>query len=130
MNKIFHLVIIGLFAVAAEASGAATESTARALAVPSVISDGMVYQQQRTMRVWGWASPGTEVSVQLLLEETGGSVHNDRVTADTHGKWMAELPPMDASFLAYQIFISNGTSRITVKNVLIGEVWLAGGQSN
>lgn len=96
-----------------------------ALELPSIFGDNMVLQQQSDARMWGTATAGAEVTAT-------GSWNNSPVTtiADGAGKWTLELKTPPASFTNHTIEISDGHDSITIQNVLIGEVWLASGQSN
>lgn len=82
----------------------------------------MVLQQGRPLPVWGAAEPGRPVAVdfQGIGRET---------TADSEGQWRLELPPLDVSVNGVLRITSNG-ERLTFSDVAVGEVWLAGGQSN
>lgn len=89
----------------------------------SVFTDHMVLQQQTEVAVWGWAKP--ESSVSLISSWNKKKYH---VRSNAAGKWKFKI----ATPLAggpYEITISDG-STVTLKDVLIGEVWFCGGQSN
>ena len=87
--------------------------------------DGMVLQQQTEAAVWGNASPGATVTVQ----PSWGS-KSYKAKADGNGHWTALVSTPAASYTKYTIRISGEGSTITVRDVLVGEVWLASGQSN
>ncbi|RYG28155.1 MAG: hypothetical protein EOO01_40225, partial [Chitinophagaceae bacterium] len=89
--------------------------------LPSLFSDNMVLQRDQAIPVWGWAAPGEKITVQIN-EET------KKVTAGKDGKWMIKLPAMKAGG-PFQLVVT-AKNTITIKNVLIGEVWLCSGQSN
>ncbi|MCI1639652.1 MAG: sialate O-acetylesterase [Bacteroidales bacterium] len=94
------------------------------ISLPSVISDNMVLQQKTDAALWGTAEPGVKVTVR-----TGWSRNKTVVTADAHtGKWFARVKTPAAGG-PYEIKISDGEV-LTLKNVLIGEVWFCSGQSN
>ncbi|TWU58669.1 hypothetical protein Poly51_14480 [Rubripirellula tenax] len=90
--------------------------------MPGFFGDHMVIQQQKEIRVWGWADPGDSVAVALGNSRT-------KSVADDAGRWDATLPAMEAGKepLALKVEASN---KIEFKDVLIGEVWLCSGQSN
>jgi sialate O-acetylesterase len=99
-------------------------AAAQDLKLPSIFSDHMVLQAQSEVPVWGMAAPGA--SVQL----SGGWWPGDLSTkADANGKWQLELrsPQTGGPF---SISVSSQGETITYKDVLLGEVWLCGGQSN
>ena len=90
--------------------------------LPGFFGDHMVLQQQKEIRIWGWADAGESVRVQL------GEAAVD-VRADQDGRWTASLPPRPASNSPVALKVS-GSNTIEVRDVLIGEVWLCSGQSN
>src|SRR5436305_689596 len=87
----------------------------------ALFSDHMVIQQDAPVPVWGWADPGEKVTATL------GS-HEQTTTADADGKWMVKLDPAKPG--AADTMSITGKNTITIHDVLIGEVWLASGQSN
>jgi len=89
--------------------------------LPSVVGDNMVLQRGEPVPVWGWDDPGTLVTVTLAGQTA-------TATAGADGRWTATLPAMVAG--GPHELIIDGTDNVTVKNVLIGEVWLCSGQSN
>ena len=92
------------------------------LRVARVFGDHMVLQQSRTLPVWGWADPGANVTVefrgQKKLARTGDE-----------GSWRVELDPLPASSEGASMTIRAETA-ITLRDIVVGEVWLASGQSN
>jgi sialate O-acetylesterase len=97
-------------------------AVARAEVKPmSLFSDNMVLQRDMPLPVWGMALPGETVTVTL-------AGHKAHATADSQGRWMAKLPAQPAGG-PFEMTIA-GKNTITLKNVLVGEVWLASGQSN
>ena len=89
--------------------------------LPALISDRMLLQQDTPIRIWGWANPGEQVWVQFL-EQTA------RTAADSLGRWEAFLAPLKAGG-PFQMVVS-GENTITLTDILVGEVWIASGQSN
>jgi sialate O-acetylesterase len=89
--------------------------------LPRLISDGMVLQRDAGVRVWGWASPGEQVTVRFV----GTSL---TATATTAGEWEVVLPPMPAGG-PYSMEIE-ASNHVVVNDVLIGDVWICSGQSN
>lgn len=91
----------------------------------SLIADNMVLQQQGNVRLWGTAQAGEQISVTPTWN--GKTV---TAKADRQGRWMLTLATPQASFTPYEITVSNGNKAddILLKNVLVGEVWLASGQ--
>ena len=86
-----------------------------------IFSDHAVLQRDRPIPVWGWAAPGEAITIRFA----GRSA---TATADSEGKWHADLPAMPAGG-PYKLIVS-GKNTINVQDVLVGEVWLCVGQSN
>ncbi|MCA9244606.1 MAG: hypothetical protein KDA32_11655, partial [Phycisphaerales bacterium] len=95
------------------------------LRLPSVISDHMVLQQRTTAKVWGWADAGAAVTVTPNWE----GAHPATATADADGRWLAMVVTPVAGG-PYSIMIAAGDDSRVINDVLVGEVWLCGGQSN
>lgn len=91
------------------------------LSCAPVFSDNMVLQRNKNIAVFGMAYDNMKVTVML----NGKTVE---ATAKDH-KWSVLLPPMEAGG-PYEMTVLSGDERITFCNIMIGEVWLAGGQSN
>ena len=91
--------------------------------LPSFFSDGMVLQQQANASIWGWAKPGASIKTT-----TSWNKKTYTSTADEKGKWNVKVMTPAAGG-PYSISISDGEP-LTIKNILIGEVWLCSGQSN
>ncbi|MBQ4226865.1 MAG: 9-O-acetylesterase, partial [Clostridia bacterium] len=117
MKKVFLFAIVSFGALLA--SGVLS-----AKVVPEpFFTDNMVLQRNATARIWGKATPQSQVSVQpSWTSET----YQVPVAAD--GKWCVQFPTPDAGG-PYSITLSDGES-LTLQNVLIGEVWICSGQSN
>ncbi len=89
--------------------------------VPRIISDHMLVQRGVPLRIWGTAAPAEAVTVSMA----GQSV---KAEADASGRWEAFLAPINA-IGPYSLTIE-GTNKITIEDVLAGEVWVGSGQSN
>lgn len=90
--------------------------------LPLLFTDGVVVQRDRPLPVWGWASPGAKVQVDF----DGRSA---RATAAADGAWRVELPAHAAGG-PYALRVRGDGETVTVQDVLVGDVWLASGQSN
>ena len=86
--------------------------------LPSVLSDGMVLQRESPIKIWGTAEPGEDVVVTFKKKKY-------TAVADENGKWLVTLPAMKAGG-PYELTVNE----MTVKDILIGDVWLCSGQSN
>lgn len=91
----------------------------------SLISDNMVLQQNAGARIWGNAGPRSDISVSASWLDAPVSVK-----ADSKGRWEVKLATPAGSFEPQSITAVSGSEKVTVSNVLIGEVWLCSGQSN
>ena len=97
--------------------------------MPKIFSDGMLFQQNKPMNVWGKTDAGNVVDVELLDGTTRVSL--SAVTADSDGNWSVALPSREGGNTAYTLKVSeNGVLKKTVNDVLIGELWVSSGQSN
>lgn len=92
-------------------------------AVPcKIFQSNMVLQRETPVPVWGTASPGEEVSVSFAGQTVSGK-------ADEKGAWCVTLQPLKTATEGTDLVIK-GKNEITLKNVVVGDVWLCGGQSN
>ena len=108
--------LVAVCLVAAASSDAAVQPA-------RIFGDNMVLQQDLPVAVWGRADPGEPVTVELAGKSVG-------TKAGADGAWRADLPPMKADGKPVTLTIKGPAGGLTFKNVLLGEVWLAGGQSN
>ncbi len=90
----------------------------------SLIGDNMVLQQNADARIYGKAAPGAKVNVT-----PSWNGKNYSATAGSDGNWLLTVETPQGGFQPYEIIISDGDP-VTLSNVLVGEVWLASGQSN
>lgn len=86
-----------------------------------LFTDHMVLQRGVRFPVWGWAAPGSRVTVEMRGKE-------DAVVAGDSGRWVAKLGPFDAGG-PFTLTV-RGAQAVTLEDVLVGDVWLASGQSN
>ena len=89
-----------------------------------LFTDNMVFQQNCQAPVWGKAAPGASVSV---TPSWSGKTY--RTTAGPDGSWSVKMDTPKGSFKKYTLTISDGEP-VVLQNVVVGEVWLASGQSN
>ena len=95
------------------------------LVLSSPCSDSMVLQQNSNARIWGKASAGAQITVTPSWD---GKVY--RCKADSDGKWEVEIKTPAGSYKAYDVLVKGDGATVKIKDVLVGEVWLASGQSN
>lgn len=89
--------------------------------LPRFVADSMVIQRDAKVKIWGWASKGEKVSI-------GFRGKNYKTTTGNDGKWAVTIPPTKAGG-PFEMTIT-GSNKITLKNILVGDVWLCAGQSN
>jgi sialate O-acetylesterase len=102
-------------------ASAVQEATLRYPFLSPIFSDHMVLQRDQPNTFWGWTEPGKKVRVSIAGESGAG-------IAGTDGKWVVKVKPPKVGG-PYQIDVS-GPSHMTLSDVLVGDVWLCGGQSN
>ena len=91
------------------------------LRLPSLIGDHMVVQQGTPIGVWGWDTPGHEIEVSM-------AGHQVTARTDDEGRFRVELPALEPG--GPHVLIVEGSDRVVVRDVLVGEVWVGSGQSN
>ena len=97
---------------------------ATALELGAPFADHAVLQRELPLPVWGWSKPGTDVSVEFAGQKKSA-------TAAENGKWTITLDPLPASAEPRAMTISEkGGEARTLNDLLVGEVWMASGQSN
>jgi len=94
------------------------------IVMPKIFSDNMVLQRDMAVKIWGKAAPNARVGMEFKGQKK-------MVKAAADGSWSIELAPMEASKdNAEMTLLENGASSKVIKNIIIGEVWILGGQSN
>ena len=92
------------------------------LAVP--FTDNMILQRESKVPIWGFDAPGNRVTVEFAGQRK-------TAVADKNGDWMVKLDPLKASRVEQGFEVKNNRGKsITLKGVLVGEVWFSSGQSN
>jgi sialate O-acetylesterase len=99
----------------------ATNYVSAQVKLPQFIRDSMILQRNAKINIWGWASKGEKINVQF-----NGKTYKTRTGND--GKWMLQLSPMKAGG-PFTMEVS-GKNKITLHDILLGDVWLCAGQSN
>jgi len=93
--------------------------------LPHLVGDNMIIQQQTDVRLWGWAQPGSKV-----VATTSWSKQKSVAKADDLGRWLLTVKSPAASYTPLTITFDDGDGKVTINNVLAGEVWVCAGQSN
>jgi sialate O-acetylesterase len=111
-----------LLAAAASLTVAVASPAQSSLRMPRIFSDGMVLQREQPIALWGWSRPRADV-VARLASSSG------HARADANGRWRLDLRSQPAGG-PLQLVVSADGDSLVLSNVLIGDVWVASGQSN
>jgi sialate O-acetylesterase len=96
---------------------------ARADVTPAALfTDGAVLQREKPVAIWGRADRGEKITVSFAGQRRETTAGND-------GRWLVMLEPLATSVQGAELVIA-GKNTVTVRDVLVGEVWLCSGQSN
>jgi len=93
------------------------------LCVSNVFQTNMVLQRDKPLSVWGWAAPGEKVSVCFAGQEANATAAADR-------SWQVTLEAMPANSTPQTLTVKGKGKTLTLENILVGDVWILGGQSN
>ena len=96
---------------------------AEGLSLHNLFQSNMVLQREKPITIWGWAEPGEDVSVSF-----GGQTRTTKAGADR--SWKVSLQAMPATAEPLQMAIKGKNATLTLDNILMGDVWVMGGQSN
>ena len=88
-----------------------------------IFTDHAVLQRDRPVPIWGWASPAAEVTVSFAGQQQAA-------IADASGRWQVQLASLAASAEPRTLSVSGSGETVALEDILVGDVWLAGGQSN
>lgn len=107
-------------------------NTDQTYSLAQLFQDGMLFQREKEIVLWGNAAPGTTVTAAFYKEGQSGPFLRGGNEAGRNGRFLITLPPQKAGE-GYQLsvtFEAAGIKPILLKNIGFGDVWLAGGQSN
>lgn len=122
-SSVFFTIRRRLAAVLTLTLAVSVSSTARGdVKLPAIFTSHLVLQRDHANPVWGWASPGEEVTVSI-----GDQKHKTK--ADDKGKWSVKLDPLKTNATPQQMTVQ-GKNKLTLDDILVGEVWICSGQSN
>ena len=93
------------------------------LCVHNLFQSNMILQRDKPIEIWGWAKPGEVVRVLFAGKNKEAKAGKDR-------EWKVTLPAMTANADPQTLNIKGKDQNLTLENVLIGDVWVLGGQSN
>lgn len=101
-------------------TGAAASASVR---MPAIFGSHMVLQEDATLPVWGWANAGEKVTVQFRDQKQS-------TVAAADGAWRVELKPVTPDEQPGTLTVAGDKDSLTFTDVLVGDVWVASGQSN
>lgn len=93
--------------------------------LPHVLGSNMVIQQNTQVRLWGWAAANSTLTIMLSWTD-----ERIETTTDENGWWFTTIPSPKASYTPLSITLDDGDEQLNLDNILSGEVWVCGGQSN
>jgi sialate O-acetylesterase len=129
VSMIAGMLAIGIIALPAPAAPLPKEDVidvpalGEGLWVSNVFQTNMVLQRDKPIFIWGWATPGETVTVTFADRSATATAGKDRA-------WKVELPALPASATPQSMTIKGQDKTITLENILVGDVWILGGQSN
>ncbi len=94
------------------------------LKLPTIFSNNMIMQQQSVVSIWGWSKPNSKVSINVSWNKK-----KYKTKSNNSGEWLLKISTPKAG-KAHKISIDTNTDLIHITNVLMGEIWIASGQSN
>ena len=112
-KRIFLIVLVFMFSLSGNAK----------VSLNNIFDNNMVLQRDKPVRIWGWASPGEKVQVSFKSQHL-------QTEADEKGEWQVYLKPMPASTSPHSLTVTGEENQIVYSNILLGDVWILGGQSN
>ncbi|QXD23617.1 sialate O-acetylesterase [Opitutia bacterium ISCC 51] len=115
-------IFISLLCMAVTLISAPSLSPA-SLSVAPVFSDHMVLQRGMELPIWGSADPGSEIHLRFGNQKRTSKANSD-------GQWRVNLNAMKASSKPRVMTVSSESEKVSIRDVLVGEVWLCAGQSN
>jgi len=127
----YALTAVVMFSPVAALAQEEAEPTGNSVAAPKMaielgapFCDNMILQREMTVPVWGWSKPGTKITVEFAGQKVSAEAGKD-------GKWMLKLKPLKANAEPAEMTITDSDGKkVLLKNILVGEVWMASGQSN
>ncbi|MBT5904129.1 MAG: sialate O-acetylesterase [Opitutaceae bacterium] len=101
---------------------AALISVQAEVSLAPIFTDHAVLQRGKPIPVWGWASPGESITVKFAGESVQAVTNNE-------GQWRVDLPTLSAHSQGQTLTVT-GKNKVQLRDILVGDVWLCGGQSN
>jgi sialate O-acetylesterase len=95
------------------------------VSLPAIWSNHMVLQQNTKVKIWGWSDPAEKISIKVGWDTTTYTVK-----ATGMAKWETTIASPQNAGGTFTVTVSGSSNTIVIEDVLIGQVWLASGQSN
>ncbi|MBK6825636.1 MAG: sialate O-acetylesterase [Chitinophagaceae bacterium] len=111
MKKIFSVVLLFCF----------FQTTHAQIRLPRLVRDSMILQRDTKIQIWGWSSANEKITVKFNNKTY-------KTKADQAGNWSVLLPALVAGG-PYMMELT-GKNKLTLKDILVGDVWFCSGQSN
>lgn len=92
--------------------------------VASILGDNMVLQRNSEVKLWGKSKPNDKLTIKV-----GWDKSTMKTVSDATGQWLVKVKTTEAGG-PYRISIASGKEKLTLTNIMLGEVWLCSGQSN
>lgn len=112
--KVVLILFMSLFVV---------EDSTSKVYVNNIFDNNMIIQREKDVKIWGEATPGETIKVEF-----GGQTQSTK--ADVNGKWYIFLKPMPANKKPQTMYVTGQENQIVFSNILVGDIWVLGGQSN
>ena len=122
VGTLFYLFVVCALSGQLLAQDAGAGTNASLPLVSPMFGNDMVLQRGKPNPIWGWARPGTQIMVEIADHQTS-------TVADDKGRWQLAIDPPPVGG-PYTVKISGGGQSVELHEVLVGDVWLCGGQSN
>ncbi len=112
-------------------AGSIAATADSAFSTPGFFSDYMLFQQKKPMNVWGKATAGHTVKGELYKTGAAAPLETVEATAGEDGSWSLAFSARAGGYDSYRLTLyDNGAAAKTIEEIVIGELWLATGQSN
>jgi sialate O-acetylesterase len=128
-NLILFLSLLAGFAISADKKSMPKEDVIRVaaigdgLSIHNLFQSDMVLQRDRAIAIWGWATPGEPITVTFAGQKQTATAQADRA-------WRVTLAAIPANDTPGEMVIAGKDSQLILGNILVGDVWVLGGQSN
>lgn len=125
----FTLVLVHLLPTVTFGAEEAPSMDTLTLGLP--FRDYAILQRGTNVPIWGRSKPGATITVEFIPVVKSGLTRQKKTTvAGKNGNWMLKLDSLKASSEPAELIVQEANQRVVLKDILVGEVWHASGQSN